>query len=134
MTLTEVVVSLGIGGIIFGGIILGYIQSANRAEWSAMNYAAHSLAIRRLEQTRAAKWDTQSYPLVDQVVESNFPPSIDILDIPISGTNISYATSFVSIILISSNPPYKLITVNTTWGIKGKSYTNTVMAYRAPEQ
>ncbi|MGB9601813.1 MAG: type IV pilus modification PilV family protein [Limisphaerales bacterium] len=134
MTLTEVVVSLGISAILFGGIILGYIQSVNRAEWSALNFAGYSLAMQKVEQCRAAKWDTQAYPVVDQLQPSNFPTVVDILDIPISGSNICYATTYVNITLLSEDPPLKMITVNTVWSFKGRNYTNSVIAYRAPDQ
>lgn len=135
MTLPEVVVSLGIGALVFGGVLTAHIQSTIRAEWSAYYLAGHSLAMQRLEQARAAKWDTQSSPPVDLVVASNFPVTVDVLDIPISGTNITYATNFVTIATISTDPPLKLITVDTVWPFRpGKVFTNTTASYRAPDQ
>jgi len=134
MSLTEVVVSIAIGMMMFGGVILSYIQSANRAEWSALSFAAQSLAWQRVEQTRAAKWDTQSAPPVDQVVQSNFPPVVDLLDVPFIGTNFLYATSQVDITMISSNPPLKMITANVVWSFKGQLYTNSAITYRSPDQ
>ncbi|HMP83770.1 MAG TPA: hypothetical protein PKA41_13815, partial [Verrucomicrobiota bacterium] len=62
LTLTEVVVSLAVGDLVFGGILTGYVQSTVRAEWSAYDLAGHSLAMQKLEQARAAKWDTQASP------------------------------------------------------------------------
>src|SRR5690606_34562455 len=44
VTLVEVVLSLAIMGISFGAIIMGYVMSARRAEWSAYSLAANSLA------------------------------------------------------------------------------------------
>ena len=46
-------------------MIVGYLQAAVRAEWSAYSLAAQSLAVMRLEQSRAAKWDRLAYPPVD---------------------------------------------------------------------
>ena len=138
MTLTEVVVSVGIGGIMYSGILNAYLLTTRRAEWTAYNLAGHSLAMQRLEQTRAAKWDTQATPPVDQVVSSNFPVTVDILDVPISGTNITYATNFTTISTITSNPPLKLVRVETVWRFPGKktfrTFTNAISAYRAPDQ
>lgn len=134
LTLTEVIVSVGIGALVFGGIILAYVQSATRAEWSALSFAAQSLAWQRLEQTRAAKWDTQAAPPVDQVVASNFPPQVGVLDVPISGTNIFYATSYVKISMVSTNPPLKMVVAEAVWAFKGRLYTNSVITYRGPDQ
>ncbi len=135
MTLPEVVISIAIGGLVFGGVLTAYVQSAIRAEWAAYNLAGHSLALQRLEQVRAAKWDTQSSPPVDLVVASNFPVTVDLLDIPISGTNITFATNFVAISTVSSDPPLRLISVNTVWQFRpGKLFTNTTASFRAPDQ
>ncbi|HMP84828.1 MAG TPA: hypothetical protein PKA41_19215, partial [Verrucomicrobiota bacterium] len=65
----------------------------------------------------------------------NFPVSIDIMDIPISGTNITFATSTVTISNLSVNPPLKLIRVETVWPFPGGGrFTNSVITYRAPDQ
>ncbi|MRR32798.1 hypothetical protein EG834_21260, partial [bacterium] len=55
MTLVEVVVSLSIGCTVFAGIILGYVQTSERAEWSSYSLAAQSLAMQGIEQVRGAK-------------------------------------------------------------------------------
>src|SRR5712664_3746549 len=90
-SLVEVVISIAIAMVAILGSVNGYILSANRAEWSGYSLAAQSLAIQRLEQVRAAKWDTVAFPNVDQLVATNFPPQTSILDVPISGTNVVYA-------------------------------------------
>jgi hypothetical protein len=111
----------------------GYVMSAQSAEWSAYNLAANSLAIQRLEQTRAAKWDRQASPLVDEL--TNFPTVVEILDIPISGTNIVYATNVTTITAVSTHPPLKMIRVDCSWRFSsGQVFTNSVMTYRAPDQ
>src|SRR6185503_11542694 len=73
MTLTETLVSVALTVLTITGTINGYILSTNRAEWSAQSLAAHSMALQRLEQVRAAKWDTAAYPSVDQVISDRFP-------------------------------------------------------------
>lgn len=135
LTLTEVVISLGLGGLMFGGVLTGYLQSATQAEWSAYNLAGHSLAMQRLEAVRASKWDTQAAPPVDLLVGANFPESEEVLDVPLAGTNRVFATSRVTISTISANPPIKLIRVETAWPFRNQQfYTNTVATYRAPDQ
>lgn len=134
-TLMEVVISMAIAGLTIGGIISGYILSLRRAEWSAYSLAAHSLAMQRLEQTRAAKWDPQAYPAVDELVAANFPLRIEVLDIPISGTNKVYATNVTTISLLSSSPPLKMIRVDCSWMFQSKGpFTNTLITYRTSDQ
>ena len=118
-----------------GGIIYGYIMSAQNAEWAAYHLAAHSLAVQRVEQARAAKWDLSENPTVDNLVSTNFPMVIEILDIPISKTNVVYATNVTTISLVSTSPPLKMIRVDCSWkGSKNRIYTNTVVTYRAKDK
>jgi len=134
-TLAEVAVSVALTVFMVSGIVYGYVQSTRRAEWSAYSLAAQSLAMQRLEQTRAAKWDRLDFPPVDQVVVSNFPVAVDILDVPISKTNIVYATNFTTITTVSADPPLKMIQVDCVWPfMNGRVFTNTVATYRAPDQ
>lgn len=133
----EAVVSMMIMGIMFGIVLLAYTQSSTRAEWSGMSLAAQAMATRQMEQFRAAKWDTQSIPPVDQT--TNIPsPVVSILDLPIAGTNVVWATNTCTVtnLQISANPVayVKMITVNTVWWFNGKLYNNSVVAYRAPDQ
>jgi Tfp pilus assembly protein PilV len=134
-TLVEVLVSILILTMAVVATVNGYIFSVHRAEWSAHSLAAHSLAMQRMEQVRAAKWDLVAYPAVDQVVQTNFPVAVDLLDLPASGTNIAYATNFTTISLVSSNPPFKLVRVVCVWPFPGRGlFTNTVISYRSPDQ
>jgi type II secretory pathway pseudopilin PulG len=135
ITLVEVVLSLAIMGISFGTIIMGYVMSARRAEWSAYSLAANSLAMQRIEQCRAAKWDLLTTPTTDELVAANFPALPSVLDVPISGINITFATNFTTISTISANPPLKMIRVDCVWPFKNESlFTNTLITYRAPDQ
>jgi type II secretory pathway pseudopilin PulG len=136
LTLAEVVISLAILGLAMAGMLAGYLFSANRAEWSAYSLAAQSLAMQRLEQTRAARWDPwDTQGNTDDVVIANFPVTREILDIPQIGTNKVYATNFTTIKLISTNPPCKMIKVDCVWNFMGRrNFTNTVATYRAPAQ
>ncbi len=119
-----------------GGVVSGYIFATRQAEWSAYSLAAQSLATQRLEQTRAAQWDLRRSPIVDEVTAGNFPTvATNILDIPVSGTNIAYATSITTISDVSSGGyPLKLIRVDCVWSSGQRVYTNTVATYRAPDQ
>jgi len=135
-TLVETVIALAVGALILGGLVLGYVMSTQRAEWSAYSLAAQSLAIQRIEQARAVKWDRQAFPMIDQLVSSNFPPSREILDIPMTGGQITYATNYTTITdFPSPSPEWKMIRVDCVWqfGARGV-FTNTIATYRASDQ
>lgn len=134
-TLAEVVITSAIAAMVVGGCIYGYVMAATRAEWSAYSLAAHSLAMQRLEQARAAKWDPMGYPPADDLVPTNFPMQINVLDIPISKTNLVYATNFTAITVLQSNPPLKMIRVDCLWRFMDHGlFSNTVVTYRAADQ
>lgn len=122
-------------GISITGIVSGFMQSHRTAEWSAYSLAAQSLAMQPIEQARAAKWDPTKATPVDQLVSSNFPVRVLLLDVPISGTNIVYATNRVSIRTVSVDPPLREIAVECTWTFPNRgTFTNTMLTFRAPDQ
>lgn len=134
-TLVEAVVAMAVALISVGALVSGFIQSSHEAEFSSYSLAAQSQAVRGLEQTRAAKWDPLGFPQVDQVVGANFPPRVDVLDVPMRGDNITYVTNFTTITVVSTDPPLKLIHVDSVWRfMERKVVTNTAATYRAPDQ
>lgn len=134
-TLTEVVMAMSIGGLMMAGTVSGYIQCMRQVEWASYSFAANSLAMQKLEQTRAAKWDRLAYPAVDAVVSTNFPVEVQVLDVPTSKTNVVYATNYTTITTVSTTPPLKMIRVDCTWQFLNRGvFTNTIATYRAPEQ
>lgn len=135
ISLIEVVISMAILGMAVGATINGYIYATHQAEWSAYSLAAHSLAVQRLEQARAAKWDPQAYPSVDRVTPANFPVTTAILDVPLSGTNYVIATLTTTVTTAVANPPTKMIKVECRWPFMNRGwFTNTIVSYRAPDQ
>ncbi len=134
-TLVEVAISLAIIGIVMTGVIIGFVQSTKRAEWSAYSLAAQSLAIQRMEQARSAKWDPFGSPPADLLVASNFPVSVAILDVPMSGTNLVRATNTTKIIDIKTDPPLRMIYVECVWRFLDRGiFTNSIATYRATDQ
>jgi type II secretory pathway pseudopilin PulG len=134
-TLIEALIASAIAALMFGGIVYGYIQSSRNAEWSAYSFAAQSLAMQRLEQARSCKWDPDAVPTVDELTSTNFPIGVSPLDIPMSGSNVVYATNYTTITTISTAPPLKMISVETVWpfSLNKRLYTNTIATYRAPD-
>lgn len=134
-TLIEALVSMAILGIMVTGIISGFMQSHRTAEWSAFSLAAQSLAMQPIEQSRAAKWDPTKAIPVDQLVQSNFPNRVFVLDVPMSGTNRVLATNRVTIRTVSTDPPLREIAVECTWTFPRRGvFTNTILTFRAPDQ
>lgn len=155
-TLAEVVISIAVTGLVFAGILAGYVQSARRAEWSGYSLAAQALAIQQLEQGRSAVWDFSignarneltNLNLVNRQYNSGTKTatgySWGTLDLPYSGTNVVRATNFVTIRMFYfnnvANPPVQLqmMQVDTVWpftvGTARKYFTNTVATYFAPD-
>lgn len=136
-TLVEVVVAVLISGMLIGGIVYGYVTSARNAEWAAYSLAANSMAMQAVERARACQWDPWRWPAADsELQQTNFPVIVDILDVPQTSTgNPTFATNYVTISTISTNPPLRMIHAECVWQfINGRVYTNEVATYRAPDQ
>jgi hypothetical protein len=132
-SLEEVVTAISLCSLCFVGSVKGYALAADRAEWSACSLAAQSLACQRLEQVKAAKWDTMMYPQVDELVSTNFPTLTDSLDMPLAGTNTVTAAVYTTISTVSSD--LRAVQVDCVWTNRGRAvYTNTVVCYRSPSQ
>lgn len=131
----EVSLACAVAAVFFIGTIYGYLMSCQKAEWAAYYMAAHTLGLQRLEQARSCQYDPMGYPPSDELVATNFPQYVDLLDVPFSGTNNVYGTSTVSITLVSTSPPMKMITVTTTWPFPRKgTYSNVVATFRGQDQ
>jgi type II secretory pathway pseudopilin PulG len=135
MSLVEVVVAMGVSSLSVASIVLGYMFVCGTANKSALSLAASARALERVEQMRSAKWDTSSWPVVDQLVASNFAAEVVTLDLSDANGLATYATNFTTISQISSNPPLKKIRVDCVWNFRGlQLLTNTIETCRAPDQ
>ena len=142
------------------GLIYGYEQANRMAEMSSMSLAAQSLAEQGMEQARSAQWDSQQYPpangagtsdeiaLFDNAGRSicltnaqvsqghtNYLQS-DFLDVPSTG-NLIWITNYITITNASiGNVLLRQIRSDVVWTLPldGKSYTNTVITQRAPDE
>ncbi len=134
-TLVETIISLALAGVSIAGLISGFVQSARQAETSSYVLAAQGQALEGLEQVRAAKWDPQASPPVDQVVSTNFPAVVGTLDVPGAGRSMIYATNKTYISTVSTNPVVRMIRVECVWRfLSGPLTTNSVATYRSPDQ
>ena len=155
-TLAEVVISIAVTGLVFVGVLSGYVQSARNAEWAGYSLAAQALAVQQIEQGRSAVWDysigTGKNELTnlnlidlqyDNATKTATGYSWSTLDLPYSGTNVVRATNYVTVRMLyfnnNANPPVQLqmLQVDTVWpftvGMVAKYFTNTVATYFAPD-
>ncbi|HXR04472.1 MAG TPA: prepilin-type N-terminal cleavage/methylation domain-containing protein [Verrucomicrobiae bacterium] len=135
MTLVEVVVALAITGLTVGGVVEGYIYCTTAAVKGGLVQAASARAMERIEEVHSARWDTSVWPVVDQLVATNFPNKIVSLDMPGSGSGGTSATIQTTISQISLAPPIRRIRVDCIWNFMGTQLiTNTIETIRAPDQ
>jgi len=134
MTLVEVVVALLITGLTVAGIVTGYIFCTTSSVKDSLYMAANARALERIEETRSARWDTSSYPVVDELVTNNFPDISVTLDKSGSGSAIASATLKTTIAPISTTPPVRKIHVDCIWQFKGVDVVTSIETCRAPDQ
>jgi len=151
-TLVEVLVALAVVALLFGGVLTTYIQASRQAEWAGYALAAQAIAIQQIEQARSAVWD----PAISKNELTNmnllawtYNPAtkvgtgytINVLDLPVSGTNIVVATNFVTVKMLNltgfTNAQVQMVTVNTVWPLSTPSgtrlFTNCAASYYGPD-
>jgi hypothetical protein len=137
MTLAEVIVALGLASLTVASLVGGYISSSVATEKASLSLAANTRAIERLEETHAAIWNESSWPVVDQLVATNFPAKIIALDLSGQGPGITFGTNFTTITQISLSPQLRRVRVDCVWrfqsGRFSNLFTNTVETLRGPD-
>lgn len=133
-TLTEVAVAIAVAGLVCGGLLYGHRFATERAEWSNYSLAAQSLAIGAVEQARAARWDSQAWPPVDDLGVTNFS-RVELLDLGVLSTQQVQATNYVSVSVLSEDPPVRQLRADCVWSFPAGSgtrgpFTNTVVTLR----
>lgn len=150
-TMAEFVISAAIVTIIYAGVVIGYTSVSRRAQWSGYSLAAESLAVKQIEFAHSALFDPASSTnqiLAIPLLGSNYVAASQTitgytwtnLDLPTVGTNIPWATNYVTItpIEVSGNTGVTdmMVRVDTVWTFtwkKKKLFTNTVATLIAPE-
>lgn len=137
MTLAEVVVALAIVSLTVLGVVGGYTFSTVSAEKASLSLAANTRALERLEDTHGAIWNVSSWPVVDQLVATNFPNETVILDLSGQGPGVTYGTNYTTITQVSPAPPLRRVRVDCVWQFRSGTFsgvfTNTVETLRAPD-
>jgi type II secretory pathway pseudopilin PulG len=137
MTLAEVVVALAIAGMMIASLVGGYTYSTVSGEKARLSLAANTRALERLEDTHAAIWNVSGWPVVDQLVATNFPPKLVIIHRSGEGAAITYGTNYTTITQVSLAPQLRRIRVDCVWGFQSGKFsglfTNTVETLRGPD-
>ena len=133
--LSEVVISIAVSALMVAGLVSSYVLSARSADYISHSTAADAAAQARLEQTRAAKWDTAATPACDELMSGNFPVQVVPLQVPVVGTGRLYGTNRATIVTVSTDPPLKMVQVDCVWSYPTRGpFTNSVVMYRSPDQ
>jgi type II secretory pathway pseudopilin PulG len=137
MTLAEVVVALALASLLVASLVGGYVSSTVAAEKASLSLAANTRALERLEDTHAAIWNVSGWPVVDQLVDTNFPAKVVIIDLSGQGGAITYGTNYTTIAQVSLAPQLRRIRVDCVWqfrsGVFSSQFTNTVETLRGPD-
>lgn len=152
-TLAEIMVALAIFVMVTAGLIFGYTESNQYAEWNAMSLAAQAYAAQGVEQARAAVWSISEggtgpfsgdeLPATNTAVSPHLSYTnyiqTNVMQVPITG-NIFYVTNSITISNLQNTTtipyPVRQIRADCTWKFPstGKWYTTTVITERAPDQ
>jgi hypothetical protein len=137
MTLAEVIVALAVASLTVAGLIGGYVSSMLATEKASLSLAANTRAFERLEDTHGAIWSVSASPVVDQLVATNFPAKLVILDLSGQGTGITYGTNYTTITQVSLAPQLRRVRVDCVWRFQSRQFstlvTNTVETLRGPD-
>jgi type II secretory pathway pseudopilin PulG len=141
-TLAEVVVAIALLALVMGSIVISYVQTCDRAQWTGYALAAQGLAIQQLEQARAAAMDPNG-PVCEltNLAPSGVARTFGILDLPVSGTNCVWATNYVGIKLVTNSVAplvtVYMVRVDTVWPLVRNGvtryYSNTAASYYAED-
>jgi hypothetical protein len=135
IALSEVVISIAVSALSVAAVVSSSVLSARSADWISHSTAADAAAGARMEQTRAAKWDSAATPVIDELFNGNFPAQVVPLYVPVVGGAMLYGTNRVTITRVSDAPPLKMVQVECVWSLPERGpFTNSVVMYRSPDQ
>jgi hypothetical protein len=137
MTLAEVVVAMAVASLTVLSLIGGYVSSTVATEKASLSLAANTRALERLEDTHAASWNVSGWPVVDELIDANFPTKVVILDLSGQGAGVTYATNYTTITQVSLAPQLRRVRVDCVWRFQNRQFSalfsNTVETLRGPD-
>jgi prepilin-type N-terminal cleavage/methylation domain-containing protein len=133
-TLIEVAVALAISVLVMAGMFQGYAMASRRAQFSAFQLAANSMAMQQMESIVGATWVVSGTSVTNMFSPTLTNTQVAALGVPSSGTNLVFATNYATVQQISTNPPYVMVQVSCVWNFMGLGvFTNTVSVLRGPD-
>src|SRR5580704_16006167 len=95
-TLVEIAVALAISVLVMAGMFKGYTMAAHRAQFSAFQLAANTMAMRQMESIVAATWVISGTSVTNIFSPSLTNTQVSALCLPNSATNLVYATNYAT--------------------------------------
>jgi type II secretory pathway pseudopilin PulG len=133
-TLIEVAVAMAVAVLVMAGMFQGYTMASRRAQFSAFQVAAQSMAMQQMESIVAATWVVSGTSVTNIFSPTLTNIQVSALCVPSSGTNLVYATNYPTVQQVSTNPPYVMVQVSCVWSFMGLGvFTNTVGVLRGPD-
>ena len=133
-TLIEVAVAMAVAVLVMAGMFQGYTMASRRAQFSAFQVAAQSMAMQQMESIVAATWVVSGTSVTNIFSPTLTNIEVSALCVPSSGTNLVYATNYATVQQVSTNPPYVMVQVSCVWSFMGLGvFTNTVGVLRGPD-
>jgi hypothetical protein len=135
--LAEVVISMAMAALTVSGIISCYLMAVQRSEWTAASTAASQLAMDRMAQLRALRWEVSwegDTTRTNELLAGSFVDEAEPLDLAQTGTDPLMATNFVTVTRLS-DPPLLLLRVDCVWSLLSRGpFTNSLVSYRSSDQ
>lgn len=136
-TLAEVVISMAMAALTVSGVISCYLMAVQRSEWTAASTAAQQLAMDRMAQLRALRWEVSwegDTTRTNELLAGSYVDEAEALDLPQTGTVPLMATNHVTVTRLD-DPPLLLLRVDCVWSLLSRGpFTNTLVSYRASDQ
>jgi hypothetical protein len=130
----EIAVALAISVLVMAGMFKGYTMASHRAQFSAFQLAANTMAMKQMESIVAATWVISGTSVTNIFSPTLTNTQVNALCLPSSGTNLVYATNYATVRQISTYPPYLMVQVSCVWSFMGMgTFTNTVGVLRSPD-
>jgi hypothetical protein len=132
-----VVISMAIAALTVSSIISCYLMAVQRSEWTAASTAAQQLAMDRMAQLRALRWEVSwegDSTRTNELVAGTYVDAAEALGLPQTGTVPLLATNHVTVTRLY-DPDLLLLRVDCVWSLLNRGpFTNTLVSYRASDQ
>jgi hypothetical protein len=124
IVLAEAVIAVGLSAMMSASILYGFVVASRKLAWATYSSAAQAVAISALEQGFSCRWDPTTG--VDEMT--------NLVQVQTNWT-VAYlpATNYLTYTDVTNNSSRgRAMTSTCVWSMGGRTFTNTVPAFRAP--